>query len=93
MAKTLMDKLTAEEEKLYQQERLIFWCSELICEEMEKQEMTCADMAKKIGKSRQHVSRLLDGSRGISLRALSDMFWALDVSPSVTLGTMILDIC
>jgi antitoxin component HigA of HigAB toxin-antitoxin module len=71
------DQMNAPEtRRLYEQERLVLWATELVSVAMEESNVTKADLARKLGTSRAHVTQLLAGSRNLTLRSLADLAWA-----------------
>jgi plasmid maintenance system antidote protein VapI len=81
MTETLVQQLTTQcpkEMRLFQQERTILEATELICEMMESEDLNRSDLAKRLGKSKSHVSQLLDGKKNMTLRTISDMFTAMN---------------
>ncbi len=60
------------------QERLILEVTEMICETMEEAGISRTELADRLGKSKGHVSQLLDGSRNMTLRTLADIFTVLE---------------
>lgn len=73
-----------EEKRLYQQERLLFDATELISRLIEKQDVSRAELAKRLGKSKAYVTQVLRGQNNMTLRTLSDLSYALGYS--VALG-------
>ena len=61
---------TPEARRRYEEERLILWTTEAICEAMEDRGLTRADIARDLGTSRANVTQLLSGSRNMTLRSL-----------------------
>jgi plasmid maintenance system antidote protein VapI len=90
MKKTLFDELVSspEDMRLYQQEKLILDCTELICEQMEKQEITKTELAKRLGRTKGYITQLLDGRANMTLRTISDMMWALDCGLEVSASAL-----
>ena len=88
MAQTLIERLTSTPEgmRVYQQERLILEITELICDLMAGQKIKKADLAERLGKSRAYVSQLLDGRTNMTVRTISDVFFALGRAACVTAG-------
>ncbi len=86
MSQTLSEKLTSTPEglALYQQEGLILEVTELICGLMNEQGVSRADLAGRLGKSRAHVTQLLDGRANMTLRTVSDVLTALGASLRAT---------
>jgi transcriptional regulator with XRE-family HTH domain len=67
-----------EYEQLVEEERLILEASELIHRLMDEQHVSRSGLAKLIGKSKGHISQLLDGQRNMTLRTLARLAYALD---------------
>ena len=63
MANTLTEKLTgtAEGMRLYQQERAILEVTELVCRLMDEQGVTRPELARRLGRTKGYIDRLLDG--------------------------------
>lgn len=66
-------------------ERLLFNATEDILLAMQDSQMSRADLAKKLGQSKSHVSKLLDGTRNMTLRTLSDIAYALGAEAKVVI--------
>jgi transcriptional regulator with XRE-family HTH domain len=64
------------------EERLIVAVTEAVSEEMERKGVTKTALAEALGCSKAHVSKLLGGSRNMTLRTLAAIACALDVEPS-----------
>lgn len=67
-----------EHSRLLQQEQLILDVTERILELLDNEGVTQSDLAERLGKSRSHVSQILNGRRNLTLRTLSDVGHALD---------------
>ena len=67
-----------EARREYEEERLIVWCLEEIAGAMERAGLTGADIARKLGVSRAHVTQIFRGNRNVTLRTLADLAWACD---------------
>lgn len=65
-----------EDQRDYAQERAIVGVTESVVCAMDEAGLNQTEIAARIGKSRGHVSRLLDGTRNMTLRSLADMLWA-----------------
>jgi len=63
--------------RLLAQEKYILDVSEKIWESLERQNISKADLATRLGKSKSHVTQLLNGSRNMTLRTLADIAYAL----------------
>ena len=66
-------------QRLYAQERLTVQITEQINDWLEERNMTHADLARRLQKKRSHISQLLDGEREMTLKALADICWALEI--------------
>jgi transcriptional regulator with XRE-family HTH domain len=66
-----------ERERVFAQERLIVSVAEAVWEQLEERGITQAEIANFLGKSKAYVSQILDGSRNMTLRTLSDLAFAL----------------
>jgi transcriptional regulator with XRE-family HTH domain len=62
---------------VWHQERTIFEATERICALMDVTGVTRSELADRLGKTRSHVTQLLDGQTNMRLRTLSDVFVAL----------------
>ena len=60
-----------------QQEELIVQVTELISVAMERQGLTKADLAARLGKSRPFVTQVLSGDANMTLKTAADLFTAL----------------
>lgn len=63
--------------KLFEQERAILEVTQLICRTMQEQNVTKAELAKRLGKSKAYVTQLLDGRANMTVRTISDVLFAL----------------
>jgi antitoxin component HigA of HigAB toxin-antitoxin module len=76
----------AERHRIFEQESLAFEATELIFTLLKEQQLTKADLAKRIGKSKAYVTQLLSGSRNMTLHTFADLVFALgykvDLRPS-----------
>ncbi len=80
MASTLIDRLseTPEEKKLLQREMAILEVTEFICEVMEEDGVSRAELARRLGTSPANVSQVLDGERNMTISTISDIFFHLN---------------
>ena len=69
------------------QEKLILDVTESVFEVLEAQGKSKADLAKAMGRSNAYITQLLNGSRNMTLRTLSDIGFALHVQPRIEIGT------
>ena len=65
-------------------ERLVFNTTEDLLLAMQDAGITKGELARKLGKSPSHVSQLLDGTRNMTLRTLSDISYALGAEARVS---------
>jgi transcriptional regulator with XRE-family HTH domain len=66
------------ERRLLQQEQTILEVTELICQLMEQQNVNRTELSRRLGKSKSYVSQLLDGSRNMTIRTVSDIMFYLN---------------
>jgi transcriptional regulator with XRE-family HTH domain len=64
--------------KFTSQEELILDVTELILEKMEKKNLNKSQLAEKLRTNKSHITQLLRGSRNMTLRTISDIFFELD---------------
>lgn len=74
-----------EDAKLFAQEEFILDVTEAIWEQLEKQELTQAELATALNQTSAHISQLLNGGRNMTLRTLSDIARALGLRPKFLL--------
>jgi len=76
---SLSEKITSNHAGMviWQQERVLFEVSAQICELMERENVTKAMLADRIGKSRSYVTQMLSGDKNLTLRTISDVYLAL----------------
>lgn len=67
-------------ETLVAQESLIMEATELVCEHLERAGVSRAELARRLGKTRGHVTQLLSGERNLTLRTLADIGTALGIT-------------
>ena len=65
-------------QRLLEQERLLLDVTESIAALLEKQNVSRAELARRLGKSPAFVTKLLRGDNNFTLRTLSDVFFALN---------------
>jgi transcriptional regulator with XRE-family HTH domain len=73
------DKITQTQEGLlaWHQERAIFETTEMICKILEKDGVSRAELASRLGKTPGFISQLLDGTANMTTRTISDVFTVL----------------
>jgi antitoxin component HigA of HigAB toxin-antitoxin module len=64
--------------RLVKQEELILEVTELALKKMEEKGLNKSDLAEMLGTTKSHVTQLLRGSRNMTLRTVSDIFFNLD---------------
>ena len=62
---------------LLRQEELILEATERLASVMAEKEISKAELARRIGKSKSYVTQCLNGSSNLTLRTLADLFGAL----------------
>jgi AraC-like DNA-binding protein len=79
MGNTLVERLTNTPEGMmaFQQERTIQALTDLICEIMEDQGVSRADLARRLNRTKGYITQLLDGHANMTIRTVSDVFAAL----------------
>lgn len=77
--RTLFEELGSDEtdRRLLAQEAAILEVTELICQLMEEQSVSRAELARRLGKSRAYVTQMLDGSTNLTIRTIADVLFAL----------------
>lgn len=73
-----------ENRLLMAEERFLLDVTEKIWDALEEQGLTKTDLSRRLGKSKSHVTQLLNGNRNMTLRTLADIAYALDVPVNVT---------
>ena len=76
---TLLDRISSSPERMknFQRERLEMEITELICQLMEEQKVSRAELARRLGKSRAYVTKLLRDGSNMTAKTISDVFFAL----------------
>ena len=76
---TLKDRInrTTKGRLAWHQERSIFETTNLMCRIMGDAQITCAELAGRMGTTKGYVTQLLDGMANLTLRTFSDVFVAL----------------
>ncbi len=69
--------------RLVKQEELILDVTELILEKMEEKGLNKSQLANMLGTNKSHVTQLLRGSRNMTLRTVSDIFFNLGCEVTV----------
>src|SRR5690348_11759657 len=78
---TLMERwaqdATEERRMKFEQEGAILDATEAICRLMNERGVNRAELARRLNTTRGHVTQLLSGEHNLTLRKLSDIFYAL----------------
>ncbi len=77
--KTQFEQLMESPEfrKLYAMEGLVIEAGEFIARRMQEQNVTKAELARRLGKSRAYVTQMLSGTTNLTLRTLAEVAYAL----------------
>lgn len=68
---------------LFQQEQFILSVQEAIAGEIERQEINYSTLARKIGVTKGCLSQWMSGEANLTLRTVSDIFYALGCKPEL----------
>jgi transcriptional regulator with XRE-family HTH domain len=77
--------------RLFQFARLELEVTELFCELMEKENVTRAELARRLGVSSAYVTKVLRGQSNLTLKTVSDFLFALGRSARVVDRHLIAD--
>lgn len=73
-------------------ERLVFNTTEDILLAMQDSGVSYAELARRLGKSKGHVSQVLNGTRNMTLRTLADISYVIDCEIKLTICKNGLDV-
>lgn len=73
------------EERAYAREDLVFNVTEDLLVKLEELELSKAELARRLGKSKSYVSQVLSGSRNMTLGSFSDICFALGFKPEINI--------
>ena len=73
------------EKRAYAREELIYNATEDLLVILEDKDITKVELARRLGKSKSYITQLLSGSRNMTLGSLSDICFALEISPKIHL--------
>lgn len=76
-------KFSEAEERAFARDDLVYTVTETLLMAMEDNNISKVDLARKLNKSKSHISRLLDGSRNMTLGSLSDICFAIGIKPEI----------
>jgi transcriptional regulator with XRE-family HTH domain len=79
MLKTIFEQFVSDPKRhrIYEREALALRASELIFELMEKEGVSKAQLAERIGASRAHITQALSGARNMTVHTLADLSFVL----------------
>jgi transcriptional regulator with XRE-family HTH domain len=73
-----IDEFKSQHSALFNQEELILEVTELLASVMNANNISKAELAKRLNKSKAFVTQCLSGSQNLTLRTLADLFTALE---------------
>lgn len=73
------------EDRALAREDLIYNVTEDLLVLMERLDVSKKELARRLGRSKSYVTQLLSGARNMTLGTLSDVCFALDTAPRITL--------
>jgi len=76
---------TPEARRAFEQERLVVTVTNALMEGMEQENVSRADLGRKLDRSRAFVTQVLAGTRNMTLHTFADMAWALGRRATFTL--------
>lgn len=86
--RTLTEWISSQNDggRAFAQEQLIVAVTEKIWECMDEQEMSKAELAKALNRSKAYVTQVLNGTRNMTLRTLADFAHALGCAADVNIA-------
>jgi len=88
MKRKKIDDSSREFRREVEAEALVMSATESICEMLEKNGISLADLAREIGRTRGYVTQLLSGERNMTLHTLSDLAFACDARVTLAWGSL-----
>lgn len=76
---------TDKERRLFEQERLILDATENVFELMDSNEVSKAELARRLGRTRAYITQILSGARNMTLRTFADVLFACGVRARIRL--------
>lgn len=67
-----------ERRQILEQERVLVDATELVCTAMDFRRMNRTQLAEKMGRSKAYVTQILRGNQNLTLRTLTDVFYAMN---------------
>lgn len=85
MQQSTFEQFTQDRENLrvYEQERLLVDATELVSRVMEVTDTKRAELAKRLGRSKALITQILRGSQNLTLKTLSEVFFAMNYRPVI----------
>jgi transcriptional regulator with XRE-family HTH domain len=79
---SLTDRISSSPERMrsFQRERLATEITELVCELMDEHRISRAELARRLGKSPPYVTKMLRNGSNLTVKTISDVFFALGKS-------------
>lgn len=74
-----------ESRRFHEQDRLSVWTMDNLAEMMERTNISKADLARKMGCSRSHITQLFAGNRNPTLNTIADIAYALGYRANIGL--------
>jgi len=71
------------DEKAFAREELVFNATEDLLVMLEDLDVSKAELARRLGKSKSYISQILSGSRNMTLGSFSDICFALGFKPEI----------
>jgi transcriptional regulator with XRE-family HTH domain len=78
----------SKQDRKNERDRLFVWVSDAIAEAMHGENLSKADVARRLGMSRANVTRLLNGRRNLTLKSMADLAWAANSRIKVEIGPL-----
>ncbi len=91
MGDSWCEKVAKENPVGYNRARVTEEASYGIWQLMQEQGVTRSELAKRIGKRRSFVTKVLSGDHNFTIRTLADMYWALGGVLHFELGTDLME--
>ena len=76
---SLIESIESSPERMknFQRERLEMEITELICNLMEQEKVSRAELARRLGKSRPYITKILQSGNNLTVDTIADIFFAL----------------
>lgn len=77
--------LNAKDRKIYNRESLILSATELVSKTMKESNLGRSDLAKRLNKSKSHITQLLSGEKNMTLKTLANLMTAMGEEVEIVL--------